>query len=199
MSDTILIEPVVETVTVNPAAAPAVTVQPATTPVTVEAGQAASVAVQPAAAAKVVVTPVQPTVNVLAGPPGPPGPPGPAGGSAVVWTNFDASPHVLGDVVYLGAADGAKKAKADADTTANAVAVCAQVSVAGGAPGNYQISGVLAGLSGLIVNAVYYLSALTAGLLTTTAPTAVGAWIVEIGVAVSATELLIRPRLLIAL
>jgi hypothetical protein len=224
MSDgaTVTVEKMAEQVTVDLAPPAAVTVAPAVTDVTVEqAGNVAvdvvqtptTVQVQPQPAAAVSVAPVTTVVEVTGGPgpqgatgatgatgpTGADGPPGPAGGSAVVWTNFDAGAHVLGNVVYLGAADGAKLAKADAVGTANAVGVCAQASVAGGATGNYQITGILAGLSGLVVNAVYYLSAVTAGLLTMTAPTTVGAWVVEIGVAVSNSELLIRPRLFIAL
>jgi hypothetical protein len=44
------------------------------------------------------------------------------------------------------------------------------------------------------VGTTYYLSAGTAGLLTATAPSTVGQYVVEIGVALSTTELLIRPR-----
>jgi hypothetical protein len=63
----------------------------------------------------------------------------------VSLTNDDVGSHVLGDVVYIDAADGAKKAKADAAATSKAIAF-ATATVTAGSSGSYQTSGVLAGL-----------------------------------------------------
>jgi len=106
----------------------------------------------------------------------------------VTLTNDDASSHGIGDVVYIDAADGVKKAKADAAGTANAFGF-ATATIANAATGSYQSSGILAGLSGLTSGSTYYLSAATAGAMTTTAPTTVGQYVVRLGVAVSTTEL----------
>ena len=108
-----------------------------------------------------------------------------------VWTNGDAGNHVIGDIVYLNSADNVKKAKADASGTADAIAI-ATATIVNATTGTYQTSGVLAGLSGLTAGARYFLSAGTAGLLTSTAPSTVGQLVVEIGIAISTTELLIR-------
>lgn len=113
-------------------------------------------------------------------------------------TNGDAASHVVGDCVYISAADTAKKAKADAVGTKDAIGF-ATTTIANGVTGPYQTDGLLAGMSGLTAGAVYYLSAATAGLITSTAPSTLGQYVVRVGIAVSTTELLIgleRPILL---
>lgn len=112
-------------------------------------------------------------------------------------TNGDSGAHVLGDVVYISAADTVRKARADAVGTKDAFALAAQ-GVNAAAVGNYQTDGVLGGMTGLTPGAVYYLSPTTAGAITTTAPSASGQYVVRIGIAVSATEMAIdiqRPML----
>jgi hypothetical protein len=111
----------------------------------------------------------------------------------VSLTNDDVGSHVLGDVVYLDVADGAKKAKADAAGTSKAIAF-ATATVAAAASGSYQTNGILSGLAGLTAGATYYLSAATAGAITATAPSATGSYVVELGVALSTTELLIEIK-----
>ena len=113
-------------------------------------------------------------------------------------TNSDATPTAIGDVMYIFGADSLKKAKADASATADAFALATTVIAAAGT-GFVQLDGILSGLSGLTPGATYYLSATTAGSLTSTAPSAVGQTVVRIGKALSATELDIniqRPILL---
>jgi|SRR5579885_2140746 len=105
-------------------------------------------------------------------------------------TNGDAGSHAIGDIVYISAADTAKKAKADAGATVPAVAV-ATGTIGNGASGTYQTSGILSGLSGLTAGAVYFLSDATAGAMTTTAPTTAGHYVQKLGVAISATEFMI--------
>jgi len=116
----------------------------------------------------------------------------------IVLTNDDAGNHVLGDVVYIDAADGVKKAKADASATAKAFAF-ATATITNGTTGNYQTDGILAGLTGLTAGAVYYLSAATAGLMTSTAPSTLGQYVTRLGRAISTTEfeIAIQPEILL--
>lgn len=116
----------------------------------------------------------------------------------IALTNGDSGAHALGDVVYISANDTGKKAKADAGATKNAIAF-ATAAISAAASGSYQTSGILAGLTGLVADTVYYLSAATAGLMTPTAPSTVGQYVVRLGIAISTTELEIqigRPILL---
>jgi hypothetical protein len=108
--------------------------------------------------------------------------------AVIALTNDDSGAHALGDVVYIDAADGVKKAKADAGTTAQAIAI-ATGAISAGAVGNYQTDGILAGLTGLTAGAIYYLSDATAALITLTAPSTVGHYVTRIGRAISTTEL----------
>jgi hypothetical protein len=57
-----------------------------------------------------------------------------------------------------------------------------------------QWDAVTGGSGGLVANTVYYLDAATAGKLTATAPTTAGQYVVEVGMALSTTELLIKTR-----
>jgi hypothetical protein len=112
--------------------------------------------------------------------------------------NADAGNHVLGEFVYLFSAGNAKKAKADAIGTKNALAV-ALATITPSASGTYQTDGIVTGLSGLTAGAVYYLSDATAGAMTATAPTSTGSYVVRLGIAISTTEFEIsieRPVLL---
>jgi hypothetical protein len=106
------------------------------------------------------------------------------------FTNADIAPHAAGDIVYIFSADNVKKATANASGTTKAIAI-ATTAITNGTSGAYQTDGVLAGLIGLTAGATYFLSDATPGLLTVTAPTSVGSYVVRIGVAVSTTELLI--------
>ena len=114
------------------------------------------------------------------------------------WTNGDVAPHIIGDVVYIFTADTVKLAQANAAATAEAIAIAA-ATIAPAAVGSYQTSGTLAGLTGLVAGSTYFLSPTVPGGTTTTVPTAAGQWVVEIGKAISTTELLIRIREPIAL
>lgn len=109
------------------------------------------------------------------------------------WTNGDAAGHVIGNVVYVSAADTVKRAQANAAATSNAIAL-ATGTIANGAVGGYQTNGTLSGLTGLTAGSIYYLDPAAVGGMTTTVPTAVGQLVVELGIAISATEFLIRIR-----
>lgn len=111
----------------------------------------------------------------------------------VSLTNGDAGSHTIGQAIYISAADTGRLAKADAAASSQVVAF-ATGTITAGAVGSYQSSGVLSGMSGLTAGSVYYLSDATAGLITATAPSTLGRYVQEVGVALSTTELLIRPH-----
>lgn len=106
-------------------------------------------------------------------------------------TNDDAAPMAVGEIAYIFDAGGVKKARADALATHEAFYFAA-AAIAAGAAGFFQSSGVLAGFVGLTAGATYYLSAATAGAMTTTPPSATGQYVVRLGKAVSTTEFEIR-------
>lgn len=120
-------------------------------------------------------------------------------------TNDEASPIVCGAPVYIDANDGAKKAKANAGATVPAVALVVDTSISNATAGNFQSDGVLAlttgqwdavagTTGGLTAGTVYYLSAATAGIITSTAPSVVGQYVQKIGIGISTTEMLIDIR-----
>lgn len=114
-------------------------------------------------------------------------------------TNGESSlAFALGEVGYISGADAAKKAKADAPATSDPIGF-ATGPIAAGSAGLFQSDGILIGMTGLTPGAIYYLSAATAGLITTVAPSATGQTVTRVGKAISATELEIsieRPILL---
>lgn len=65
----------------------------------------------------------------------------------------------------------------------------AEVAIASGATGSIRLSnGIIAGMSGLVVGAKYFLSPTTPGAITVSAPTGVGNVVYKVGYAKSATE-----------
>ena len=103
-------------------------------------------------------------------------------------------PLAAGDLVNIHSSTGAKVRKADA-TTAGKEAhgfVLASV-ISGGNATVYPEENVISGLTGLTPGTRMFLAA-TAGLNTATAPSATGQVVQDIGVALSATEILFRPR-----
>ena len=111
---------------------------------------------------------------------------------------------IAGQIVYPTTADHVNLAKADAASTSKPMGLAA-AAIASAATGSVQTSGVVVlttaqwdaafGTSGgLVVGTYYYLSAVTAGLGTSTAPSTVGQYDVELGLALSTTELLLRIR-----
>lgn len=127
-----------------------------------------------------------------------------------VLTNGESTSIVIGTPVYISGNDSAKKAKANSSSTTYFIGLVADTSITNSKTGNITINGVLnatttqwdavAGTSGgLTANTVYYLSASTAGQITSTAPTTVGQYVVQVGIAISTTEMIInitRPILL---
>ncbi len=116
-----------------------------------------------------------------------------------LWQPIAAAALTAGMVVYVSTNDTVNKAKADSGSTAKPVGLCA-ADIASSAVGPVQDSGVLsltttqwdavAGTTGgLTAGTLYYLSAATAGSITSTAPSTVGQYVIQIGLALSTTEL----------
>jgi hypothetical protein len=126
------------------------------------------------------------------------------GGDVAVLTNDEATPVVIGAPVYLDAVDGFKKAQANASGTRRVIGLVSKdPSIANGTTGTVTIGGVITATTaqwdavagttgGLAFGVPYFLDPATAGKLTSTAPTTVGQYVVEVGVGVSTTELNVR-------
>ena len=97
----------------------------------------------------------------------------------------------VGDVLYL---NGSTYTKAIATSAAAAEVVGVVSRNIDTDTFEITLSGEVTGLTGLTAGEVYFLSAATAGLLTTTEPTVVGQVSVPVGVASSATSLYVAPK-----
>lgn len=131
-------------------------------------------------------------------------------GDVVAQTNDEVGAIVCGTPVYNDANDGVKKAQANASGTKDVIGIMRDTSTASAASGSVHTSGVLTlttgqwdtafgTTGGLTKGTRYYLSAAVAGLGTATAPSTVGQYVVELGIALSTTELSVdiaRPILL---
>jgi len=115
-------------------------------------------------------------------------------------TNNNASPIVKGAPVYPDAAGTVDLAQADASGTVEVLGLVQETSISAAASGYIQTDGILTATTGqwdavagttggLAAGTVYYLDPDTAGLLTSTAPTTGGDYVVRIGVGLSTTEL----------
>jgi hypothetical protein len=118
-------------------------------------------------------------------------------------TNGSGGAIVIGTPVTVKANSDVDKAQANALGTIQVVGLVRDVSIAAAASGLVQTGGVLAATTGqwdavagttggLTPGSVYYLDAATAGKITATAPTTGGQFVVKIGTALSATELMIE-------
>ena len=133
-----------------------------------------------------------------------------SGGDAIVQTNANAGSIVIGTPVYTSANDAVNKAQANVASTANVLGLVRDTSIAAAAAGAIQTNGVLVATTGqwdaafgttggLTAGVQYYLSATTAGIGTSTAPSTVGQLVTYLGTALSTTELNLeigRPILL---
>lgn len=123
-------------------------------------------------------------------------------GHTITRVNGNASAITKGQAVYVSSGTDVDLAQADAASTSIVLGLVKDLSVASAGEVQIQLDGVIeqsdwttvTGSASLSINSKYYLSESTAGSLTTTAPSSVGQYVVEVGVALSATELLIRPR-----
>lgn len=114
-------------------------------------------------------------------------------------TNGNAAAAAICTPVYLnGVADTFNLARADASGTADVFALVSATSIAAAASGAVQTDGFFTATTaqwdaitgqtgGLTPGAAYFLSAATAGRLTTTAPTATGQFVCYVGRAISGT------------
>lgn len=125
---------------------------------------------------------------------------------AIALTNSATGAIAFGRAVYVSAANSFALAQANASATKQVLGLVKDASVAASAVGNVQTDGVITGTTaqwdsvsgqtgGLTPNAIYYLSATTAGAITATPPSATGQYLVPIGVALSTTSLDIRDAL----
>lgn len=124
--------------------------------------------------------------------------------TVVQLLNDEATPVVIGAPVYADAASGFKKARANAVGTSKVVGLVADSpSIANGATGGIAMDGLLTATTaewdavagttgGLVFNTIYYLDPATAGKITSVAPSTVGQLVVEIGKALSTTDLKIN-------
>ena len=115
-------------------------------------------------------------------------------------TNNNASPIVIGHAVYPDGNGTVDLAQADASGTVEVLGLVQETSIAAAASGYIQTDGILTATTGqwdavagttggLTAGTVYYLDPDTPGLLTATAPTTGGDYVVRIGVGLSTTEL----------
>jgi len=118
----------------------------------------------------------------------------------VEMTNNEASAIVIGTPVYVESAGNVEKAQADASGTVEVLGLVRAVSIAASESGEIITDGILIATTGqwdtvtgdsggLTAGTVYYLDPDTAGMLTTTAPTTGGDYVVRIGKALSTTDL----------
>ncbi len=128
----------------------------------------------------------------------------------ITQTNDEASPIVIGQPVYNDADDGVKLAKANAAGTINIIGLVRSASIAASTSGSIQTSGVLSATTGqwdaisgttggLVFGTRYYVSAASAGEITDVAPSSVGQFVAQVGIAISTTELKIdiQPTILL--
>lgn len=120
--------------------------------------------------------------------------------SLPTFTNNNAGALVIGAPVYMVANDAVDKAKADAVGTVNVIGLMTPTSTAAAATGAVLLEGVLSattgqwdavtgGSGGLVKDTIYYLDPAAAGMLTSTAPSTAGQFVVQIGIGLSTTEI----------
>lgn len=102
------------------------------------------------------------------------------------------------DVLYASSAGGVSPAIATSANAARAVGVALNGAAIGGNV-VYLTLGVLLTFSGLVVAATYYLSAVTPGAITPTAPTTTGQYVVPVGKSLTTTDFLFSPLISVLL
>lgn len=123
----------------------------------------------------------------------------PAGVGAETRTITASEALAAGDLVNIHNSTGAKVRKADATSAGKEAHGFVLSSVSNGASATvYPEENVISGLTGLTPGTRMFLSA-TAGLNTATAPSTSGQVVQDIGVALSTTEIMFRPRQAITL
>lgn len=114
--------------------------------------------------------------------------------------NGNAGALVKCTPVYVKGTGEVDKAQANAAATVEVLGLVKDTSIASGASGSVQTDGVLSATTaewdavagttgGLSPGTIYYLDPSNPGLITETAPTATGQYVVRVGLALSETEL----------
>lgn len=120
-------------------------------------------------------------------------------------TNNEATAIVIGTPVYVDGSGTVKEAQANSLLTSRVLGLVQDTSIAAAAAGNIQTDGVfiattgewdaVAGTSGGLTPGVdYFLDSAAPGLLTATAPSTTGEVVVNLGLALSPTELDINNK-----
>jgi len=119
------------------------------------------------------------------------------------FTNDNAGAIVIGQPVYSSSNDSVDLARANASGTVEVLGLVRAASISAAGSGDIQTDGVLTattgqwdtvtgGSGGLVYNTVYYLDPDTAGMLTETAPTTAGQYVVRVGRAISTVSMEIQ-------
>ncbi len=114
--------------------------------------------------------------------------------------NGNAGTIDICQAVYIDGNDSVDLAKADAAGTMDMIGLVKDVTIVSSADGMVQTDGILAATTGqwdavtgdtggLTAGTVYYLDASTAGFITSTAPITVSQFVVQLGRAISTTEM----------
>lgn len=101
---------------------------------------------------------------------------------------------VLNDAVFVDSSGELDKAKADAAGTMPCRGFCALAAAGASQPTKLQAKGLLSGLSGMTPGAKQYVSTATAGVLVETVASTAGHYVQEVGVAKTASVLLIELK-----
>jgi hypothetical protein len=123
------------------------------------------------------------------GPTGPAGPPGPGGGGATLNVTQASHGFSVGDAIYF---NGTLWLKAQANS-ANTLGLGIVSAVGGINSFTVQFSGPITGLAGLTSGQYYFVSAVTAGALTTVEPVAIGLYSNPLLFATSTTTGVVLP------
>ncbi len=123
-----------------------------------------------------------------------------SGGDVMAQVNDESTALVICTVVYNDANDGVKRAQANASGTKDAIGIVKDATVAAGGSAQIVVSGLMTATTaqwdaffgttgGLTKGTRYYLSATSTGQGTATAPSTAGQYVIELGIALSTTEL----------
>ena len=112
-------------------------------------------------------------------------------------TNSNIAAITIGQPVYIQGANLVDLALADAKATSGVIGLVLDASIDSSVVGTILTDGILTstdwtavvGADTLTVGSVYFLSDVTAGTLTTTAPTTTGSFVTRVGTAISTTTL----------
>jgi len=135
---------------------------------------------------------------------------GTGSGISTTLQNNHGSTVVIGEAVYISGAGQVSKANANSGSTYTVIGLVKDTSITNTSSGDISIAGTLTATTGqwdavtgqtggLTSGAQYYLSAVTAGALTTTPPSTTGHFVVNVGRALSTTVMLINQNQIVAL